>query len=57
MTSFLEDLETLRLIRAFSRIKNRDKRRLIVEFTEAAVAAEEPGARDGPDPKEPDTER
>jgi hypothetical protein len=37
MSEKLEAIETLRLIRAFSKIKDPQRRRLIIEFAEAAV--------------------
>jgi hypothetical protein len=52
MTDFLAELETLRLIRAFSKIKDPDKRKLVLQFVEAAVPADDP-PRGTPDPAGP----
>jgi hypothetical protein len=37
MSENREEIETLRLIRAFSKIRDPQRRKLIIEFTEAAV--------------------
>ncbi|MBR0874418.1 hypothetical protein JQ633_28965 [Bradyrhizobium tropiciagri] len=56
MTDFLEELETLRLIRAFSRIKDPDKRKLVLQFVEAAMPTDDP-ARGTPNPATPAPKR
>ncbi|MBR0801129.1 hypothetical protein JQ615_37810 [Bradyrhizobium jicamae] len=40
-----EDLEALRLLRAFSKLTDPDKRRAALEFVEAMLPAEKPQGR------------
>ena len=48
MTIDRRDIEALRLLRAFEKIEDRDKRREIVELVEASARA----AKQGPDVQE-----
>jgi hypothetical protein len=48
-----EDFETLRLLRAFSRIQDPQKRREIIELVESKAAA----PKDDPDNEQPDSSR
>jgi hypothetical protein len=48
MSEYIEDLQMLRLIKAFQKLKAPDTRKAIVEFVEAALKEEEEKKKKGP---------
>ncbi|QIG95973.1 MULTISPECIES: hypothetical protein [unclassified Bradyrhizobium] len=57
MSENREEIETLRLIRAFSKVRDPQRRKLIIEFTETAVPEVGTVAEGNPSDLKPGGER